>query len=472
MAQLTELRRSLGKDTAYTVAKNTLVKRAAADAGVHRARRPVRRPDRGRVHRRRAGRCRQGAARLRQGAPAAGDQGRAARRPHARGRRGHQARRPGVARGAAGQAGRRDEGHPDQGRRSCSTRCPRRSRGSPRRCRRSGSPTANAEPGVTDVRGGRDGRPRPTLRPPKSAADRAAADSATDDGGRGGDRRGRPTEVDRPAPTLRPPRSSHRGDGRRRRPDPTSHRGPVGPTDRLHPTDDPPVTPRTAAGHRSERTPIMAKLSTDELLDAFKELTLIELSEFVKQFEETFGVTAAAPVAVAAAGRSGRCRSGRGRRGAGRVRRHPRGRRREEGPGHQGRPRARLRAGPEGGQGPGRRGPEGRSWRRPPRRPPRPPRPSSRRPAPRPPSSDLHTRSPDGALTPRSTATPPNTAGRFPPDDPRCSASRPLSRRGAGHRGRIFVADPGAGSAAASVPWWRWCRAAVSGSPTATTPGR
>ncbi|MGZ4664198.1 MAG: 50S ribosomal protein L7/L12 [Frankiaceae bacterium] len=49
----------------------------------------------------------------------------------------------------------------------------------------------------------------------------------------------------------------------------------------------------------------MAKLSTDELLDAFKEMTLIELSEFVKQFEETFGVTAAAPVAVAAAGAPG-----------------------------------------------------------------------------------------------------------------------------------------------------------------------
>ena len=45
----------------------------------------------------------------------------------------------------------------------------------------------------------------------------------------------------------------------------------------------------------------MAKLSTDELLDAFKEMTLIELSEFVKQFEETFNVTAAAPVAVAGA---------------------------------------------------------------------------------------------------------------------------------------------------------------------------
>ncbi|NBE80847.1 50S ribosomal protein L7/L12 [Micromonospora rubida] len=46
----------------------------------------------------------------------------------------------------------------------------------------------------------------------------------------------------------------------------------------------------------------MAKLSTDELLDAFKEMTLIELSEFVKQFETTFEVTAAAPVAVAAGG--------------------------------------------------------------------------------------------------------------------------------------------------------------------------
>jgi large subunit ribosomal protein L7/L12 len=44
----------------------------------------------------------------------------------------------------------------------------------------------------------------------------------------------------------------------------------------------------------------MAKLTTDELLDAFKEMTLLELSEFVKQFEDTFGVTAAAPVAAAA----------------------------------------------------------------------------------------------------------------------------------------------------------------------------
>ena len=49
----------------------------------------------------------------------------------------------------------------------------------------------------------------------------------------------------------------------------------------------------------------MAKLSADELLDAFKEMTLIELSEFVKTFEETFGVTAAAPVAMAAPAAAG-----------------------------------------------------------------------------------------------------------------------------------------------------------------------
>jgi large subunit ribosomal protein L7/L12 len=46
----------------------------------------------------------------------------------------------------------------------------------------------------------------------------------------------------------------------------------------------------------------MAKLGTDELLDAFKEMTLLELSEFVKKFEEEFDVTAAAPMAVAAPG--------------------------------------------------------------------------------------------------------------------------------------------------------------------------
>ena len=49
----------------------------------------------------------------------------------------------------------------------------------------------------------------------------------------------------------------------------------------------------------------MAKLTTDELIEAFKELSLIELSEFVKKFEEVFEVTAAAPVAVAAAPAAG-----------------------------------------------------------------------------------------------------------------------------------------------------------------------
>ena len=49
----------------------------------------------------------------------------------------------------------------------------------------------------------------------------------------------------------------------------------------------------------------MAKFSSDDLLEAFKEMTLIELSEFVKQFEDTFGVTAAAPVAAAAAPAAG-----------------------------------------------------------------------------------------------------------------------------------------------------------------------
>jgi len=49
----------------------------------------------------------------------------------------------------------------------------------------------------------------------------------------------------------------------------------------------------------------MAKMSTDDLLETFKEMTLLELSEFVKQFEDTFGVTAAAPTVVAAAGGGG-----------------------------------------------------------------------------------------------------------------------------------------------------------------------
>ena len=85
----------------------------------------------------------------------------------------------------------------------------------------------------------------------------------------------------------------------------------------------------------------MAKISTDDLLDAFKEMTLLELSEFVKQFEETFDVKAAAPVGGRGrgAGGAGGARR-RGSRGEGRVRRHPRGGGRQEDPGHQGGPHA------------------------------------------------------------------------------------------------------------------------------------
>lgn len=54
-------------------------------------------------------------------------------------------------------------------------------------------------------------------------------------------------------------------------------------------------------GNETEGTAIMAKLSTDELIEQFKGLTLIELNEFVKAFEEVFEVTAAAPAAVAVA---------------------------------------------------------------------------------------------------------------------------------------------------------------------------
>src|SRR5690606_26609138 len=85
------------------------------------------------------------------------------------------------------------------------------------------------------------------------------------------------------------------------------HRGPAreaGRRGRLRPRHAHPTLlhGEGPAGTTQEGTPNMAKLSTEELIEAFKELTLIELSEFVKQLEETFEVTAAAPVAVAAAG--------------------------------------------------------------------------------------------------------------------------------------------------------------------------
>ena len=86
--------------------------------------------------------------------------------------------------------------------------------------------------------------------------------------------------------------AEHRRRRRRRR----SHRPPDAPAIRTGP-----LAPHHHHGPPHGRTAIMAKLSKDDLLDSFEEMTLIELSEFVKQFEEKFDVTAAAPVAVAAA---------------------------------------------------------------------------------------------------------------------------------------------------------------------------
>ena len=99
------------------------------------------------------------------------------------------------------------------------------------------------------------------------------------------------------------------------------------------------------------------KLSQTDILEAIDGMTVLELSEFIKAFEERYGVTAAAPAAVAVAARRRRRRRGRGRRGADRVLGRPDRGRPQQDPRHQGRPRA-DRPRPQGGQGPRRRGPQ------------------------------------------------------------------------------------------------------------------
>ena len=138
-----------------------------------------------------------------------------------------------------------------------------------------GTPAPAADEPATDESAAATRRPptRPPTRPTATSAPRTApTDSAATR-----DRRSRPS------PRTRRPRPDGRGH--------TTHHTPVRP----------PTRHTMGPDHRLEGNATMAKLSTDELLDAFKEMTLIELSEFVKQFEDTFGVTAAAPVAVAAA---------------------------------------------------------------------------------------------------------------------------------------------------------------------------
>ena len=94
-------------------------------------------------------------------------------------------------------------------------------------------------------------------------------------------------------------------------------------------------------------------LTNDQILEAISAKSLMEVIELVKAMEEKFGVTAAAPVAVAAGAGRRRCRSGRR---ADRIRGHPQGDRRQEGRSHQGRPRNHG-PGPEGSEGPGRGAP-------------------------------------------------------------------------------------------------------------------
>ena len=125
----------------------------------------------------------------------------------------------------------------------------------------------------------------------------------------------------------------------------------------------------------------MAKLSTDELLDAFKDMTLLELSEFVKKFEDTFEVTAAAPVAVAAAGPAAvpRPRPPRRRTSSTSSSRPPATRRSRSSRSSASSSRAWASRRPRTSSSP----PRSRSWRACRRRPPRPRRPSCRTPAPR-----------------------------------------------------------------------------------------
>ena len=161
VANLAELRRSLSGSATYSVAKNTLIKRAASEAGVEGLDELFAGPDRHRLRHRGAGRRRQGHQDLRQGQQGAGHQGRLHGRPRVDRRRGRAHRRPGVARGAAGQTGRRDEGQPRQGGRPVQRA---RLAGRPPRGRAAGKEGRRSPRGTRSTgprRGGRDLRAGP-----------------------------------------------------------------------------------------------------------------------------------------------------------------------------------------------------------------------------------------------------------------------------------------------------------------------
>ena len=227
-------------------------------------------------------------------------------------------------RGAAGPAGRR-HGGPDA---------------AVRRPAPGAAPQLRLRPAGAHRAGWRSRRPRRRAEPPPPSRGRPAAEHPAEAADRRTDRRGRrrrapdrrraPAEADAAPTTAPPPR-------------------PTQPTRR----------PRgRCRGHPHGGKLIMA--TKEEILDSIASMTVLELSELLKDFEEKFGVTAAAPVAAVAAARR-RWRRWRGRRrGAGRVRRRPHRRRRQEDPGHQGgacphEPR------PQGGQGPRRRRPQARA---------------------------------------------------------------------------------------------------------------
>ena len=365
----------------YKVYKNTLVRRATADTGLEVARAAARRADRDRLRPRRRRSGREGAAGLRPDAPAARREGRPDREPAARRPASDRPRRPAVARGAARSArrvrrradaavrrpaagappevrlravgaastsGSRRRARPKSRRphQSARTRQPWRNP-SPRQPRRNPSPKSprpsprrpSPKPRPSPRRPSPKPRPSPRRPSPRRPSPKPRPSRGARDG-RGEPETAEPetAEPKQPRPSRRDARARSR-DGAGSDPSAETSQGEPGETTR----------PKRPTGTRARPTPdgIRQRSTTirrrggnmatkEEILDGIASMTVLELSELLKEFEERFGVTAAAPVAVAAAA-AGRWRGeADGRRGAGRVRRRPDRRRRQEDPGHQG----------------------------------------------------------------------------------------------------------------------------------------
>ena len=184
--------------------------------------------------------------------------------------------------------------------------------------------------------------------------------------------------------------------------------------------------------------------STQEWIDELKSISVLELSERIKALEEEFGVSATAVAAAAPAGGGGGGDGARGRGGADRVRRRPHRRRRQEDPGHQGRPRG-DRPRPQGGQGARRRGARSPSRRASSATRPTSSRPSSRRPARPSRSSSPRTRAITGGPRGRPVAVPTGRPTGRPLSSRRgrCDGGRRRSRGPRGAVGRRAVVPVG-----------------------------